>query len=72
MISQNLLQRVSQLGKSWRGAFGETSKGSEGVCFAKREAEVIHRDDAVAVLHPSIPGAQPHALLPELGAHTGL
>lgn len=37
MISQNLLQRVSQLGKSWRGAFGETSKGSEVVCFAERE-----------------------------------
>lgn len=31
-----------------------------------------HRDDAVAVLHPAVPGAQPHALLPELGAHTGL
>ena len=36
------------------------------------ETEVAHRDDTVTVLHPSIPGAQPHALLPELGAHTGL
>lgn len=37
----------------------------------KRET-TAHRDDAVAVLHPAIPGAQPHTLLPELGAHTGL
>lgn len=38
----------------------------------RKGRQVVHRDDAVAVLHPSIPGAQPHALLPELGAHTGL
>lgn len=41
------------------------------VCFGSGR-QAAHRDDAVTVLHPSIPGAQPDALFPELGAHTGL
>jgi hypothetical protein len=34
--------------------------------------QVAHRDDTVAVLHPSIPGAQTNTLFPELRAYTGL
>lgn len=52
-------------------AFMRLEKGSQMVCFGKGR-QVAHRDDAVTILHPSIPGAQPNALFPELGAHTGL
>lgn len=47
------------------------TKGSQMVCSGTGDG-AAHRNDAVTVLHPSIPGAQPNALLPELGAHAGL
>lgn len=46
----------AKLDRKGLSVFGETTKGSE-VCFAGRQTGVAYRDDAVAVLHPSIPGA---------------
>ena len=52
-------------------AFVRLGKGSQMVCFGKGR-QAANRNDAVTVLHPSIPGAQPNTLFPELGAHAGL
>lgn len=52
-------------------AFMGLEKGSQMVCLGKGR-EVAHRNDAVAILHPSVPRAQSNTLFPELGAHTGL
>lgn len=57
--------------KEGLSAFYEIREGSQAVCCGKGR-RAAYRNDAVTVLHPSIPGAQPDTLFPELGAHTGL